>query len=76
MVHRTKEGCGDVSDNGVDEALQGFVLIRKIEREMDVRVCAGHEQFNCTLAPTIHWRPHAMACHPRMGPPSKFIILL
>ena len=48
MVHRTKEGCGDVSDNGVDEALQGFVLIRKIEREMDVRVCAGHEQFNST----------------------------
>ena len=48
MVHRTKEGCGDVSDNGVDEALQGFVLIRKIEREMDTKVCAGHEQFNST----------------------------
>ena len=46
MVDRTKEGCGDVSDNGVDEALQGFVLIRKIEREMDTKVCAGHEQFN------------------------------
>ena len=48
MVHRTKEGCGDVSDNGVDEALQGFVLIRKIEREMDTKVSAGHEQFNST----------------------------
>ena len=46
MVHRTKEGCGDVSDNGVDEALQGFVLIRKIEREMDTKVSAEHEQFN------------------------------
>ena len=49
MVHRTKEGCGDVSDNGVDEALQGFVLIRKIEREMDVRVSAEHEQFNSSM---------------------------
>ena len=48
MVHRTKEGYGDVSDNGVDEALQGFVLIRKIEREMDTKVSAGHEQFNST----------------------------
>ena len=58
MVHRTKEGYGDVSDNGVDEALQGFVLIRKIEREMDVRVSAEHEQFiNSTvelLMPCTH----------------------
>ena len=46
MVHRTKEGCGDVSDNGVDEALQGFVLIRKIEREIITKVSAEHEQFN------------------------------
>ena len=41
MVDRTKEGCGDVSDNGVDEALQGFVLIRKIEREIITKACAG-----------------------------------
>ena len=46
MVDRTKEGCGDVSDNGVDEALQGFVLIRKIEREIITKVSAEHEQFN------------------------------
>ena len=37
-----------MSDNGVDEALQGFVLIRKIEREIITKVCAGHEQFNST----------------------------
>ena len=48
MVRRTKEGCGDVSYNGGDEALQGFGLIRKIEREMDTKVSAGHEQFNST----------------------------
>ena len=48
MVDRTKEGYENMSDNGVDDALQAFVLIRKIEREMDTKVCAGHEQFNST----------------------------
>ena len=38
-----------MSDNGVDDALQAFVLIRKIEREMDTKVCAGHEQFNSII---------------------------
>ena len=50
MVDRTKEGCGDVSDNGVDDALQAFVLIRKIEREMDTNVSAGHGRFNCKFS--------------------------
>ena len=42
MVNRAKEGYENMSDNGVDDALQAFVLdmnschvIRKIEREMD-----------------------------------------
>ena len=61
MVNRTKEGNGDVSDDGVNEILQGFVLTPKIDGEMEGSVCAEHSRFNCRI-PTCTRNSYMCSC--------------